>query len=556
MTRAGIGWTVGMFLSIGCSSSPSTTGHDGGPSCLPGGSCVPPNICQLGTFVCSGGAAVCQETGQPDPSQEGKSCGTGLVCKSGSCASGCAAGTACPSSNKCDLGSIACNAGVASCVDTGTPDPSAEGKFCGYPLNYCQTGACSPCPSGNSCTVTTPCYLGSIACDPTLGLTCQDAGPAPDGTPCSGGLGGVVCTNGTCGPFVPASHAPFPQYPNQGGALITQPDVVTITFKDYPFRSSVEAFGAWVVNSPWLSAVGPEYGIQTGGLASNVELSMNAPASATDDEIASFLLQAIDAGVVPGPQDAGNNPIYVLYYPATTTLYFQGYQDCGLYAYHYSASTGDGGVNVAIALVADCFSGSFDELGQIEVSSSHEIFESSTDPFDIATPPSVGYNITDQLNPWSYDSELADPCANLSVQYDGGFTAQRIWSNRLADAGVGDPCAPVPPGEIYINVSSSPIGPQTVAAGSSFDFTIKGWSTAQHAPWYLGTFGTGDFSPTSLINGSSGVETINNGVTSVVTVGVPVGTPSGSHGFVLVGSYPDQNPNPPVGFWPLEVVVQ
>ena len=61
--------------------------------------------------------------------------------------------------------------------------------------------------------------------------------------------------------FQSAAHAPFPQVPNQGGALLRHPRVVTITYADDPHRVDIDSFARWVTTSQWLITVGAEYGI-------------------------------------------------------------------------------------------------------------------------------------------------------------------------------------------------------------------------------------------------------------------------------------------------------
>jgi streptogramin lyase len=75
-------------------------------------------------------------------SSDGAGCGTNMVCHQGTCMT-CAANTMCtPSSNVCDKGVIVCSTGLPTCPDPGTPDPAQNGKACGTG-GICQSGTCT-----------------------------------------------------------------------------------------------------------------------------------------------------------------------------------------------------------------------------------------------------------------------------------------------------------------------------------------------------------------------------------------------------------------------------
>src|SRR5207302_9488968 len=83
----------------------------------------------------------------------------------------------------------------------------------------------------------------------------ESAGDAPDAGPDSG-----VAPLPDAGPFDTAAHVPFPQMPSHGGTTLPKLQLVTVTFQGYPYRSFVESFGDFVVNSQWLAAVTQDYG--------------------------------------------------------------------------------------------------------------------------------------------------------------------------------------------------------------------------------------------------------------------------------------------------------
>jgi hypothetical protein len=153
----------------------------------------------------------------------------------------------------------------------------------------------------------------------------------------------------------------------------------------------------------------------------------------------------------------------------------------------------------------------------------------------------------DATNPWTFCfGEVADLCY-LSPDYvdsDGGFTAARVWSNSAALLGTGDPCIPIPTGDVYRSVSVDPGTTAIVMASDvqnqsvTLTFTVTGWSQAAVPDWNLRTYPTGEetFVPGVLLNGGTSAVTMNNGKTATLTVTVPKGTPSGSYAGVTLYS--------------------
>ena len=82
--------------------------HNGScDSCVDGMVCdVTGKPCRVGSVVCATGAPVCTET---DNKPNGTSCGTGMVCQAGTCAT-CQEGGACTPTNKCHTGTLVCRA--------------------------------------------------------------------------------------------------------------------------------------------------------------------------------------------------------------------------------------------------------------------------------------------------------------------------------------------------------------------------------------------------------------------------------------------------------------
>jgi len=158
-----------------------------GASC--GQACIPANPCDLGTIDCSSGTATCADTGTPV--SNGTSCGTNLVCNAGTCV-GCTAGLNCTPANPCDVGTTDCSTGTSVCTDTGTQLPN--GSSCGTDL-VCNAGACVSCTEGAACTPANPCDVGTTDCSTGSPVCTDTLTPLPNGTSCGTDL---VCNTGVC----------------------------------------------------------------------------------------------------------------------------------------------------------------------------------------------------------------------------------------------------------------------------------------------------------------------------------------------------------------------
>src|SRR5207253_985218 len=99
--------------------------------------------CRTGTTTCNTGAPVCAESGNV---ANGTSCGTDLVCSSGSCVS-CTTGLSCTPANACHAGTQACSPAI-TCADTGRN--LVNGTTCGANL-VCNNGMCLTCTAGATC---------------------------------------------------------------------------------------------------------------------------------------------------------------------------------------------------------------------------------------------------------------------------------------------------------------------------------------------------------------------------------------------------------------------
>jgi hypothetical protein len=256
----------------------------------------------------------------------------------------------------------------------------------------------------------------------------------------------------------------MPQVVSYGGPVIKNPVLQSITFPGYDMVSQMDDFVAQIGSTAfWEAAVG-EYGVGAPTAQKPVHLLSAAPTSIDDSEIQTWLAQQITGGT-SGLMAPSANAIYVISYPATTTVTLQGATSCTTFGgYHNSVAVG--ATEVAYAVVPECTFMNMTTLDTITASASHELIEAVTDPHPLTTTPT--YASIDQNHLYMQvllgGGEIGDLCAQWQSSFfmPSGFTytVQRPWSNAAAKAG-RDPCQPEPPGEVFFN--SVPLLTDTVS---------------------------------------------------------------------------------------------
>ncbi len=385
--------------------------------------------------------------------------------------------------------------------------------------------------------------------------------PSPASSDAGIDAGAADAGGGDAGPFVVGAQEPYPTVPWNGGSVLGQPNLVTITYDTDLNASTREAFDDWVLTSQWYQGWSGEYGVGPGTHIAKVHWSGSPPAQLDETTVGSMLLDAVTDGGLPWSPDGGT--LYALYLPTGPTLTFFCRQVCDpvgtdfVGGYHWEAQRN--GVQISYAVVPTCSGGGNTESqGQVEFSASHEIAEAATDPFPGSSP---AYAFYDSTSPWAaLGGEVGDLCAGEAID-EGGHHLQRVWSNNSAADG-GAPCVPAFQ-EPYYSASATPTTIQSVVAGQYLDFTIQAWSSAPAQPWSLSTAtlkpppcigaadaGIATFAPTLTWSGSV---TVENGQTRSLRVGVPANAPSGSAAFLIVIS---SRGSSDFSFWPLLIEVQ
>jgi hypothetical protein len=258
------------------------------------------------------------------------------------------------------------------------------------------------------------------------------------------------------GPY-PATHYPLPLMKNFGGAVLSAPKIVTVTFVGDANRDAERTFDDGVVQGDWWTTVtnGWSIGKGTGGVYAELPTTDVANKTLDDTDLQPLIAKWISTGALP-PPDA--NTVYAIYFPTTTTLTLQGSTGCtagGWGGYHNEASmllAGDGGasvvdgggVDVAYAVLPNC-SGN----GASTVTVSHELIEAATDPHPSDKPGWYGYQ-----DAWwgAGGGEVGDACeSRKSVTWNGNHVT-RAWVNTAAAAS-HDPCQPALAGEVFYSAA-------------------------------------------------------------------------------------------------------
>jgi hypothetical protein len=241
-------------------------------------------------------------------------------------------------------------------------------------------------------------------------------------------------------------------------------------------------------------------------MAAPSTLADSDQASATPDMMTmqTFLSGAIADGSLPMPDPgATSNTIYVIYFPSTTTITFDGLTSCaatGFAGYHNHLVIG--GQTVTYSVVVECAPiqppmgtgvTPLTELESTTVTSSHEVIETASDP-----DGKTGFGIRlDDVDNWAWlDIVGGDEAADLCVDPFGinqdvtrstvsgeTFALQRIWSNGPAAAG-HDPCVPAPAGQVYFNVAPRK-GFFVVDVGQSVTFEADAFADGAIPDWTL-----------------------------------------------------------------------
>jgi hypothetical protein len=228
----------------------------------------------------------------------------------------------------------------------------------------------------------------------------------------------------------------MPQVLALGGPVLATPRFVPILYSGDDHQSDITAFMPLVGVSSYWTSIAPQYGVGTASSVQPVVLTDTAPTTLTDAQIQTWLQGELD-GTHPNLGTADPSSVYVIFYPATTTINTPWATSCALGGFDgYHSQTAVGTTPVVYAVIARC-NDSFPLTALV----SHELFEATTDPLFYTSPAYIG--LDDLYADTGLTNEIGDLCegAGTLVPSDIGFPVQRIWSNA-ASAGGHQPCAP------------------------------------------------------------------------------------------------------------------
>jgi hypothetical protein len=309
---------------------------------------------------------------------------------------------------------------------------------CGSSVDSEQSGSTSSGTGGNATTST------------TVTTTTSSTG--------SGGGGGEGQPSDT----YPAFQLPVPTVITYGGPVLASPKIVPVFFTndDATTVTALKDFTNQIGGTHYWAATTSEYGVGPAVGATTVDLMEAAPSTIDDSDIETWLAGKLESGDPLWPA-ADENTVYVLYYPAGTTITLQGSTSCQTFGGYHANITLDaahGSNDVAYAVVPRCanFAG-MNTMDATTGSASHEMIEAATDPYPFTNPAYA--DVDDQDIYWARalgGGETGDMCAQFAqafTQFDElPYLVQRTWSNKQALAG-HDPCQPELPGEVYFNAA-------------------------------------------------------------------------------------------------------
>jgi hypothetical protein len=146
--------------------------------------------------------------------------------------------------------------------------------------------------------------------------------------------------------------------------------------------------------------------------------------------------------------------VYVLYYPATSTITLDTYKSCVDFAgYHNEYVDTNSGLKITYAVIARCSGDTVDSATRV---TSHEVVEAVTDPDNDI----FGYyGLSSDFAIWqtlSEGSEVGDMCQiygnSTYTPAAIGNSIQRSWSNASASSG-NNPCVPLIANQVYFNAA-------------------------------------------------------------------------------------------------------
>lgn len=299
----------------------------------------------------------------------------------------------------------------------------------------------------------------------------------------------------------PAFAPEMPKVVNGGGAILSAPKIVTVTWNADPNQATLESFGDGIGASAYWTATTSEYGI---GAATSLHahVATAPPSTMTDDALDTFIADEVAAA--PGNGWPANDPqtVYVVYVPEAMELTASGQNDCNNEEGYHDETQTQSISHIVYAVINEGCRDAQDVVSFSTETASHEMVESATDPHAETDLAWGGFDEDHYAwEQWNQkQDELADACeyfaeANYESAAPFDFWLQRSWSNAGAAAG-HDPCYPAPAGAYY---NATPLGLDaidvttkngtiatkgySIGVGTKRTIQVGLYSDAPHAAW-------------------------------------------------------------------------
>jgi hypothetical protein len=242
---------------------------------------------------------------------------------------------------------------------------------------------------------------------------------------------------------------------DNGGPVVANPVIVTVTWSPDTNAPTYDAFGDAIGASTYWSDINSEYGVgpATSGSANHISITGALPAYFDDQDLDSWVESHVG---VDWPAQTPNTE-FALYLPPGPPFYVGGPPDAGgqdvcstgIGGYHTESGT----KNYVYAVMPNCPGWA---AGDIQLAASHELNEMSTDPHP--DPQNVAWDGFDNnhLAMEFFSQFLGDELGDVCEIYSGvtdttdfmPYTVQRQWSNKSAKAGHAW-CVPALPEPFY-----------------------------------------------------------------------------------------------------------
>ena len=309
----------------------------------------------------------------------------------------------------------------------------------------------------------------------SVGSTGSSGGSGTSGGTATGGSS--VSGSSTGSITAATTRRPFPQIPNQNGPILSQPKLVLVSYADDADQPQNQAFATWLVQSPWLSQVGADYGVGLGSIRASIILDADSPATLDESQLGPLLDQMTqDAGILPPPDD---DTIYTFFFATHTVLTGPSGPICGtLGAYHSSYASPFWSQNLRYIVVPTCSDSPAPLMAPQwrEVYLSHELMEAATDPDPLLDP---AFDLTDPANDWT--GEVGDLCTGTFLAIDAGLDAGSLRSAHLVETrwrptAASFPCLPLNPSFVALAPTTQNAQIVEVPPGGSTVLQLVGWS--------------------------------------------------------------------------------